>query len=187
MVRRKETKTTALVLTVVITSLSIICSLNGYAVDKVGIGKDTSVIARFAYSFFHASVVHALLNCWCLLSVVFIYNIPLSYIAIAYFIAVTYPAGTLCELVGSGGAPVPTVGLSAVCFALLGMAAFQVRRKLYFQVWVLSFIAMGFVLPSLCVLCGLDVASPDNILHIYCYVAGLFVGFLDSPVPWKRK
>lgn len=187
MVRREKAKTAALVLTAVIMSISIICSLNGYAVDNVGISKDTSVIARFAYSFFHASVVHALLNCWCLLSVVFIYNIPLSYIAIAYIIAVTYPVGTLCALLGNGAAPVPTVGLSAVCFALFGMVAFKVKRKLYFHTWVLSFIAVGFILPYLCSLCGLSVATPDNILHIYCYVAGLIVGFLDSPAPWKRK
>lgn len=185
---RSLSKTAALILTAVVLSVRLICSLcDEFDIAVVGICRDAGILARLSYSFFHASLIHAIINCWCLLSVVFVYNVPLSHLVIAYIIAVTYPADTLCGACGEWVAAVPTVGLSAVCFALLGMVAFKVRRKLYFQTWIITFIAISFILPHLCSLYGLSVASPNNILHIYSYVAGLIVGFLNSPAPWIRK
>lgn len=188
MVRNEKTRTAALVLTVIIIAIRIFgCDV---AALDVAICEDASVPARLLYSFFHASLVHALVNCWCLLSIVFIYDVSLNYLIIAYIIAATYPVDTIgfFTLHSSLFTPTaPTVGLSAMCFALLGMVFFQVRRKLYFTAWLLSFIAVGYTLPTLCSLIGISVASPNNIIHIYSYMAGLFVGFLYSPAPWIRK
>lgn len=182
MVRGKEAKTAALVYVAVCIIVSAVVPFafqNG--LQTVGIGKDCSVLARFTYSFFHASLIHTLINCWCLLSIVFIYDVTLCSLAIAYITAVTFPIDTLCYVCGDCVATAPTVGMSAVCFSLLGQIAFQVKRKLYYQAWVISFIAFGFVLPPLCSVCGYSIAYPNNILHIYCYVVGLLVGFFNSP------
>ncbi len=180
MVRRKETKTTALVLTAVCTILSAVQYVSAWPqLHEVGICRDCSFLARLSYSFFHANIIHTLINCWCLLSVVFVYDVTPCYILLAYGIAVTTPVNY---------SDTPTVGLSAVCFALLGMIMFQVRRKFVYNTWVLSFILAGYALPHLCSLCGCYIASPNNMLHLYCYVVGLLVGFLNSPVSlWQRK
>ena len=183
MVRTAKTKTTTLVLVSICLIVSVLTSvLNGFPIEKFGICKGSPILARLAYSFFHASIPHALINCWCLLSIVFIYDISLSSLIIAYITAVTFPIDTIAATVPHASEwGVPTVGLSAVCFSLLGQVAFQVRRKRLFHTWVLSFITIGFILPPLCSVCGYAIATPNNILHIYCYVAGLLVGFLNSP------
>ena len=188
MVRTAQTKTTALVLVSICLIASVLTSvLDSFPIEKFGICKGSPILARLAYSFFHASIPHALINCWCLLSIVFIYDISLSSLIIAYITAVTFPIDTLAAVANSSlftlhsSLTTPTVGLSAVCFSLLGQVAFQVRRKRLFHTWVLSFIAIGFILPPLCSVCGYAIATPNNLLHIYCYVAGLLVGFLNSP------
>lgn len=183
MVRSEKAKTAALVLTAVCIILSAVQYVAAVPqLSDVGICKDCTILARFAYSFFHASIIHTLVNCWCLLSIVFIYDVSLWYMAIAYAIAVTFPVTTLSATVPHASAwEIPTVGLSAVCFALLGMIAFQVQRKVLYHSWVLSFIVIGFILPPLCSACGYSIATPNNILHLYCYVVGLMVGFLNSP------
>lgn len=183
MVQNEKAKTAALVLTTACIILSAVHYVAAVPqLSDVGICKDCSILARFAYSFFHANIIHTLINCWCLLSVVFLYDVSLWYVAIAYAIAVTFPINTLAAIVPHASAwEIPTVGLSAVCFVLLGIIAFRVQRKVLYHLWVLSFIAIGYILPYTCSLCGLTVAAPNNILHLYCYVAGLMVGFLNSP------
>lgn len=183
MVRREEAKTASLILTFVCMALYVACSVFGdFDLAKVAIGRDCTVLVRLVYSFFHASMLHTFVNCWCLLTVVFIYDVSLTYLALAYLIAVTYPVSLFAHLHGD----VPTVGLSAVCFALIGMVSFQTRRKALFHTWVLSFIAIGFAIPLMCSACGLDIARPNNWLHLYSYTAGLMVGFLNSPAPWQK-
>lgn len=185
MVRRKKTKTAALVLTVLCLLLSVASSvLDGIPIGKLGICPGCPLYARLLYSFFHASIPHAIINSWCLLSIVFVYDVPMAYLVSAYIIAVTFPASHFSFVIShlGGNAAAPTVGLSAVCFALLGMVSFQAKRRRFFHAWVLSFIVVcGFLLPLLCSVCGYTIATPNNILHIYSYVAGLMVGFLNSP------
>jgi len=181
MVRRKKTKTTTLILTVICLLLSAVQWAARFPLADVAIYKGCPIFARLTYSFFHASMPHALINCWCLLSIVFIYDISISSLIIAYITAVTFPIDTTSSVFGGFVADVPTVGLSAVCFSLLGQIAFQVKHKRLFHTWVLSFIAIGFTLPPICSVCGYAIATPNNTIHIYCYVAGLLVGFLNSP------
>lgn len=185
MLRREKTKTTALVLTAVILTIqlcrysrSVSCGL-----DAVALSQDCTIYARLLYSFFHASLLHAILNCWVLLCLAFYYNIGIGHLLLSYIVAVTVPS-SVC---GYAIATTPTVGLSAVVFCLLGLASWQVKRKLYYHCWIASFITMGFVLPYLCSVCGYAIATPNNFLHIYCYVVGLLVGFLNAPAPWQRK
>lgn len=184
MLRREKAKTTALVLTVVILTIyAVVPAVFPVGLSSVALVPGCSLYARLAYPFFHASFLHALLNCWVLLCLVFYYNIGIGKMLLAYLVAVTIPVRLLCcDIVAA-----PTVGLSSVIFCLFGMTSWLVKRKLYFHCWMAGFISLGFLIPYLCQLCALTVATPNNFLHIYCYVVGLLVGFLNSPAPWQRK
>lgn len=117
---------------------------------------------RLCYCFFHASPLHALVNAWCLLSLVFLYDPPLWKLLAAYLVAVAVPGPLL-----SGS---PVVGLSCACFFLIGSLLFVVRRRLCFFAVSALYVAVGFFFPSLA-----------SLIHLYGYVAGLFVGFISTP------
>lgn len=134
----------------------------------VGVSRDCNLLPRLGYSFFHASFLHAALNVWCFLSVLFLYNVSWRRLAVAYIIAATVPDFCLSA--------VPTVGLSAVCFALLGSIAFQVRRRLYYNGCMALYISLGFLFPLI-----------NGWIHLYSYVAGLLVGLLTMPLPCRHK
>lgn len=180
MLRGEKAKTTALVLTAVILIIHAATpAVFPVGLSSVALSSDCTIYARLLYPFFHASFLHVLLNCWVLLCIVFYYNIGIGKLLLAYLVSITVPSyvcGTM-----------PTVGLSSVVFCLLGMTSWLVKRKLYYHCWIASFIAIGFLLPWICSACGLIVATPNNFLHIYCYVVGLLVGFLNAPAPWQRK
>lgn len=149
---------------------SVILSSLIYIPDwmTVGISTDCGILQRFGYSFFHTSFIHAAINTWCFISILFLYDVTWRRMTAAYIIAVTVPEFVL--------SPVPTVGLSAVCFALLGLIAFQVKRKLYYNGCIALYITLGFLFPLV-----------NGWLHLYSYVAGLIVGLLTMPIPCRRK
>ena len=118
--------------------------------------------ARLTYSFLHVNFLHALCNAWCLLSLAFIYRASIWQLLVAYGIAVTVPE---CLLTTT-----PTVGASAMCFALMGMLFYNVIRKAMYFSWVAATIAVGAFFPS-----------ANALLHLYCFAAGLAIGFLDYP------
>ncbi len=136
--------------------------------NVVGATADCGILQRLGYSFFHASLLHASINAWCFISILFLYNVTWWRMAVAYAIAVAAPDFVLSTM--------PTVGLSAVCFALLGSIAFQAKRKIYYNGCMALYIALGFMFPLV-----------NGWLHFYSYVAGLFVGFLNMPIPCRRK
>lgn len=136
--------------------------------SAVGVCRGCSILQRLAYSFFHASVIHAAVNAWCFISILFIYHVSWLRIAVAYAIAVSAPAFVLSSI--------PTVGLSALCFALLGSITFQVKRKLYYNGCMALYIALGFFFPLV-----------NGWLHLYSYVAGLIVGFLNMPIQCRKR
>lgn len=178
MVRGEKTKTAALVLVAVMLLLYVIQCVSGFSPADYDFGKDSSVLCRLVYPFLHASLLHVIGNCWCLLLIVFYYNIGMSRLLIAYVVAVTAPAFLFSSV---------TIGFSSVIFCLFGQTVFAVRRKMYLNCWILYFILLGFLLPAICSLFGWQVAAPNNFIHIYCYVVGLLVGFLNSPAPWQRR
>lgn len=133
-----------------------------------GVCVGCSINQRLTYSFFHASIIHAAINTWCFLSILFLYKIRMWQMFMAYLIAAAAPGFTLMST--------PTVGMSAVCFALLGMIAFQTKRRLYYNGCMALYIVIGFIFPYV-----------NGWLHLYSYVAGLSVGFLNMPIPCNRK
>lgn len=133
-----------------------------YDWSSVGIYKHCEIFSRLAFHFFHANIFHAILNVWCLLSVAFLYNITLTRIIIAFIIASLTPTCCLSAT--------PTVGLSAMLFALFASLSFEVKRKLYYQAWMIAYIAIGFCFPN-----------TNALIHLYAYTAGFALALLNKP------
>ena len=185
MVRREKAKTAALVLTAIVMTVSIICHYSHYPVGGFGICKGSSILARLLYPFFHASFIHALFNCWSLLAIVFCFDVSVYYILLAYAIAASFPVDTVAALSFIGDEP--TVGLSAMCFSLVGMVALKVDGKGVYNLCVIAYIFLGVCIHYFGSFFGVDLAMPNFAIHLYCYLLGLFIAFLNMPAPWKRK
>lgn len=163
MVSGKETKVASLVLTLVIAVLLLL----PIDVKAAGMSQGCSLWQRMCYPFLHASILHAAVNCWCLLSICFNQSIHIWKLLAAYIIAISYP-----ELfMGSQS----TVGMSGLIFALLGIISLSAGRW-YINIPILVCIAScGFLLPNI-----------NATLHLYSYIVGLMVGMLTTPLPWSR-
>ena len=68
---RKMEKITALVISTIVVGLSF---FKVWDWQTVGIYAGSDIAGRVLYPFFHANILHASLNSWCLLSMVFIMN-----------------------------------------------------------------------------------------------------------------
>lgn len=165
MVRQTIEKTTGLIIAAAILMSALICVPDWYA---VGVFRGCNILQRLGFSFFHASLLHAAVNAWCFLSILFIHNVSWARMIVAFIIAVVAPDLVLSD--------VPTVGLSAVCFALLGSIAFEVGRKIYYNGCMALYIFLGFLFPNV-----------NGWLHLYSYLAGLLVGLLVMPIPCRRR
>ena len=140
--------------------------------NAVGIYAGCHWYGRLAYPFFHANILHCVLNLWCMLSVVFIYDIGIWRMILAYLFAVTAPVDALDALLSFDN---PTIGLSGVVYVLFGSISFEVLRKWYYQSWMLFYIAIGFLFPN-----------TNAWLHLYCYLCGFVVALFNKPVEIKR-
>ena len=158
--KKKAAKAMSLLVSILVFCLSLQDMTDWYA---VGIYTGCGLDCRMLYPFYHANVLHATLNAWCLLSVIFIYDISLWRFFLSYIIVVTIPSFCL-----SG---IPTVGLSGVVFALFGSISFEVQRKAYYQLWMLAYLVAGFLFPN-----------TNALVHLYCYMAGGAVALLNKPV-----
>lgn len=158
--KKKAGKISALVISILVFCLALQHVDNW---EAVGIYSGCGLTCRVLYTFYHANLLHALLNAWCLLSVVFIYDTSVWRLLIAYIIACTIPVVCLSD--------VPTVGLSGVVFALFGSISFEVERKAYYQLWMLAYLFVGFLFPN-----------TNAWVHLYCYIVGLLVALLNKPV-----
>ena len=158
--KKKAAKATSLLISILVFCLSLQDMADWSA---VGIYTGCGLGCRMLYPFYHANLLHATLNAWCLLSVIFIYDISLWRFTLAYIIAVGVPSFCL-----SG---IPTVGLSGVVFALFGSISFEVQRKAYYQLWMLAYLVAGFFFPN-----------TNALVHLYCYMAGGAVALLNKPV-----
>lgn len=152
MLQNKKTKTFALVISVVMLGL-VFLPIDFHVIGLWGHGWNSPLLGRLAYPFFHASLLHWLLNAWCFLACVFLGNVSGGKIFTAYLIASSAPA-----------AAVPTVGFSGVCFALLGMLMWQAANKRQYNIIIGGSILLTFIL------CPRTV---NNALHVWCYLLGV--------------
>lgn len=149
----------------------ILCVGFDASADRVGLYPGALFVNRFTYHFFHVSFLHVLLNAWCLLSVVFLYDISWLTLLGAFLMAASFPVDSLSVILPCAFS-LPTIGLSGVCYALMGRIAFMTERKIYYQLWLWFYIALGFAFPNV-----------NGWLHLYCYLVGLFIGFINKPLP----
>ena len=164
MQRENETKTAALIIGVVI----LILSFWHISFLKVGIYIGCHPMQYLYYPFFHANILHALLNVWTMLSVVFYCKVnPLKFI-ICYIIAVLPPDFCLQSI--------PTIGLSGFVFALLGSVTFCFRHPVRYIIQILLFVSAGLFFNNVAV-----------ILHLWCFFCGLFVSVVSTPIKKEGK
>lgn len=168
MVQETISRATSLAIAAIVFTIYCVVDI---PLESVGIIQGASPWQRLAYPFFHASFLHVFMNVWCMLSVVFVYPITIWSLLIAFLISASFPVDTLHAISPIFGFSVATVGLSGVCFALMGRISFMVRRKLYYQSWLAFYLLLGFLMPNV-----------NGYLHLYCYMMGVFVGFLNKPI-----
>lgn len=166
--KRKIEKAAAVVIAVLVTALSFFHVADWH---EVGIYARCPVQGRLLHPFFHAGTLHAALNAWCLLSVVFIHDVSCLRMLFAYAAAVTMPVDTLGAFLPLDS---PTVGLSGVVYVLFGSISFEVARKRYFQLWMMFYIAVGFLFPN-----------TNALMHLYCYLCGFACALLNKPINRK--
>ena len=163
MVRTKETKIAALVYV----ALAGLLLLVPVPLEKVGISAGCPFWARLTYPFFHANFLHFVINCWALLSVVFVYDISPGRMLACYLASTLFPVNLL-------DITVPTVGCSGVLYALFGSLSFSVQRKWTWQAWWIGFIVVGFF-----------IGGVNSWVHSWCYALGFVVALLNVEVPIK--
>lgn len=164
--KRTQARNIALVLSVITLVLSLLPF--DYATFGICIGCDWW--RRILYPLFHVNIIHCALNVWCILSVVFIYDVFPLRLLLAYLCACSFPVDTLGAFYPS--LQVPTIGLSGVAFALMGSISLEVKRVYYYQAWMLFYLIMGMLLPAV-----------NGWIHAYCYICGL----IYSVIMYERR
>lgn len=164
MLRRKKTKIAALLLSIFILFI-VPFNFNPY---DVGLYENCPLHCRLLFHFFHANFIHAFLNVWCFLSCVFLAEMSISQILIAYIIACTVPFM----------ADLPTIGLSGVCYALLGNIMIYSKSKINFNCIILISILVPYVLMH---------NSVNSELHGYCYICGIIARMIMKLIKCRKR
>lgn len=169
----KKIQAPAFIFAAVIIALSFIQPIPA----ACGLTASSTIVARLTYHFFHSSVFHAAINLLCLYAITFKYQAPAWHFIVAFIMASIAPTFAL--------SPTPTVGLSGICFTLIGLQTFLVQRKIFFASYILTFLLISALLPFVLIACGLNSTQPNTPLHLYCYVAGTILSFITAPL-WKK-
>ncbi|MBQ9884431.1 MAG: rhomboid family intramembrane serine protease [Bacteroidaceae bacterium] len=168
MVSGAQTKAASLVLTLIVTAIAL------WSPDLTGMGlfPECSLWQRLSYPFLHASLLHCAVNCWVLLSVVFARKIPFWQLFVAYIIAITYPVSIFASLAEYDA----VVGLSGVVFALIGIITPSTAKLVAGVLYVVTLVLISAFMPNVA-----------WTLHLYCYLVGLIVGMITTPMSWQRS
>lgn len=137
--------------------------------SSIGIYTDAPWWGRWTYSLFHASIFHWLVNCWCLLSLVFYIEVSIRQLIYSYIIASLFPVATLYVLFDAHILTTPTMGLSGVCYALIGMVTPQVARKREWLTWLAVGFAVSCIFPLI-----------NQFVHLWGFILGLGIGYLTQ-------
>lgn len=158
MSRTKKTQITAYIGYLVILSLSFVNH------GRVGLYDGCTLLERMFYPFIHQNIFHAAINLMVLHQCR--RCMPCGWhILLFYLIAVSYPFAGSTHI----------VGLSGVVYAYMGYIAPHVQKKVKFNLTILFYIAIGFVLPNMAI--G---------VHLYCYILGLLWGYFNAPLCQDR-
>lgn len=132
--------------------------------DSVYISRNMA-LNRLFYPLFHANLIHAILNIFCILQLAFYYRMSRWFLLTSYIIAVTAPS---CLIEG-------TLGFSGVIFAALGLYSMIVTRG-----WVIA--------THVALYCSLTAlfSCVNTLLHLYCYAVGFVCSLLITEKQWWR-
>lgn len=166
---RKKEKITALFIAVAIIAISFIDITNW---QTVGISLNASWQQRLLYPFFHNGIFHTFMNAWALLAIVFFFNVKFSRMITAYIVAALFPIGICTQLFALPN--IPTVGLSAVIYFLLGSIFFELHK--YSRLLASIPLILGFIFPSI-----------NGCLHLYGFLCGIFWALLNYPIKIEIK
>ena len=146
----------------------LIVVLSFFDLSEWGICDSCNNCNRLLYPFAHSGIVHASMNAFGLLSAVFGFGVGWVCLVVAYVVAVLVPGFCFTNL--------PTIGASGMVYFLFALISFKVRDKWLYQLWMFGFIGIGFLFPAI-----------NSILHLYCYVAGLFFALVTKPFRYGNK
>lgn len=139
-------------------ALIIVMSLFDIDVSIFALSADNYPVGNITYHFFHVNAFHAIANAWCLLGLVFLYNVRTSDLIIAFSVAASFPI-QLCSA--------PSVGLSGLLYALMGLVFPNVRNQLCFLACIFSWNCVALVVGGF----GVEV-------HAYCFAVALLNWYL---------
>ena len=155
----KTTKTLALALAIIFISLTALHN----AKPSLALSNTSPCYTRITYQFIHANILHAIINSWCLLALVFKNNLSFTQLTTAFIIAAAIPAPLISHT--------PIVGASGICFASIGIITLKVKRKLLIFTYTMAVIAAGSIFSKAAVT-----------LHLYCYITGIITAIFTTPV-----
>ncbi|MCF0202155.1 MAG: hypothetical protein HUK08_02205 [Bacteroidaceae bacterium] len=131
------------------------------------------LVNRLLYHHFHANLLHLLLNMWCFLSCVLFVRVRAGHIALAFLIASATPP------LYTGATPI--IGLSGVCYALLGIISRYAVNKKQYHFSVLLTILCPALLSWLGVIGGLA-----NGVHLWSYTTAAAISSISVLLKKRR-
>ena len=148
----------------VIIVAAVVCYMMG---AEAPMSKETAWWTHFTYEWSHGNIWHLMGNCLVIGAIAYsdFKTMWLSWL-LAYLIACTAPA-----------LDAPTVGMSGICYAMMGMISWQAARVWRYHAWVVAFIAI----------CALVPGVSNNLLHIWCYGIGTAIAYAIGWVMGERE
>ena len=162
--QEKKAKATALILSLLFITLSLI----RIEYHAIGLYPHCPLWHHAVYHFFHANVLHALVNSLCLVSIVFLTNTKIWQLLCAYSIASAFPVSLFAPLL----ADKPVVGASGVCYVLFGMLAVPLKGKGVYLLWIAMLLLISFIYRE----------SSGFYLHLFGFAGGVMVAAVSSPI-----
>ena len=161
-------RTTQAVPALLMTATVLVIALLPVNISWWALSAQSELYTRLTFHFFHVSFFHALINCWCILSLCILYKVKNARFIPSFIIATLTP-----DFAIAGHEYV--VGLSAICFALMGITLVEKKLNAGLFAWAFASIALGLFFPAVCV--G---------IHLYSLLAGMIVGFMFMPYKCKK-
>lgn len=156
-------KTSVLIIVLAVIVLHVISP----DISRYGVGIGSPAWTRLTYSFFHASWLHLLINIYVLLTLGFALDLRMGELVISYVLACAVPSFCIGVL--------PTVGLSGMIYAMLGMRTMRNSNP-------------GSVILNVVLITAASIFLSHIAwrLHAYCYCSGLLISVLSTPL-WRKK
>lgn len=125
-------------------------------VSEIGFSDTSSVCSHFTYQFYHASILHLITNC-----IAFYVCLNERVFSVRKSLLIAYTISVICSFFLMRD--IPTVGLSGLVFALLGITYGSYVSK-YNTLMVAICVAPGFFMPNV-----------NAMLHLYCLMVGFTI------------